>query len=407
MSKMRIGILTFHQSVNNGAVMQAYSLSSRLQKDFPSATVEIIDYRMPKVEKTYSYTIKSYYAHSTLRSFLGKTKKLLIHPKFLKRMQKRTKIFERNLDTLPLSKSKIISDGTQEVFKYIDENYDVLIVGSDAIWNYKFRGFPTAYLPGRQVAACKLSYAASCYGMDFLVQNEGERKAIKEALNEFSFIGVRDKASEDFVKWSGCEVEPVHTCDPTVFLDVNTLPVDENGLHEKMEKRGFDFSKPAIAVMGSPDLFEMIRNFYGKKYQIVALYEYIKDADVNLYDLSPYEWAYAFRFFKLTFTTYFHGTLVSLRNGTPVICIALQTEFAKKHTPKTLDVLTRLGLENWYFESDYKSLNIDLIKQTADDFLQNDYKKQILAAMDNEAKSYTLFKKHLENTIKNMERQKW
>ena len=69
---------------------------------------------------------------------------------------------------------------------------------------------------------------------------------------------------------------------------------------------------------------------YGDKYQIVALYNYIKGADVNLYDVTPFEWAYAFRYFKVTFTTFFHGTMLSLRNGTPLICIALKTDFAKK-----------------------------------------------------------------------------
>ena len=45
---MKIGILTFHQSVNNGAVMQAYSLSKRLKREYPDDEIEIINYRKKK-----------------------------------------------------------------------------------------------------------------------------------------------------------------------------------------------------------------------------------------------------------------------------------------------------------------------------------------------------------------------
>lgn len=401
---MKIGILTYHQSVNNGAVVQAYSLSKRIKNDFPHADVKIIDYRMPCVDEGYSYTLKSFYKGATLRSFLGKSKLLLKDPDYLKRMRKRTEVFNSVLNVLPLTEKVINDNGTDELVKYVNSNFDILIVGSDAIWNYVSRGFPSAYLPDKKVTVKKLSYAASCYGMDFFTRSDIEKTAIKEALNDFSFIGVRDDATKDFVRWSGSGTQPVHTCDPTVFLDVNDLPIDENDLREKLRKRGFDFSRPSIGIMGTPQMFNMIKSLYGSNYQIVALYNYIKGADVNLYDLTPYEWAYVFRFFKVSFTTFFHGTLLSLRNGTPVVCIELETEFAKKHTPKTLDVLTRLGFADWYFKTDYVSLNFDAIKKKTDSFLENDYKNKILTAMDKEAESFIVFKKTLENIIRTMEK---
>ena len=56
---MRIGILTFHRSVNNGAVIQCYSLSKRLQKEFPDADVEVIDGGVFDVAE-FSYAINLY-----------------------------------------------------------------------------------------------------------------------------------------------------------------------------------------------------------------------------------------------------------------------------------------------------------------------------------------------------------
>ncbi len=396
---MRIGILTFHQSINNGAVMQAYSLSKRLKRDFPNEEVEIINYQMEKVNKSYSYSLKSYLKSSSVRGFVSKILRLLKTPSLLKRLQKRSETFRNCLYKLPLSQECIIDNGTKALYEYINERYDIIVVGSDAVWNYVTRGFPNAYFPDENVKCKKLSYAASCYGMDFLKSKDNERAQIERILNSFSFIGVRDEATENFVSWSRSNIYPVHTCDPTAFLDLTDLPVDEDKLKNKLRDKGFDFNKPTIGVMGSRKMLNMVKCFYGRKYQIVSLYEVDSGADVTLYDLEPYEWAYVFRFFKLVFTTYFHGTLLSLRNGVPLICIDLGTEFGKKHIPKTLDMLKRIGFEDWYFTTDYKSKNYDLIKKKADELLTVDYREAIIKAIDKEAESYATFAKYLKSII--------
>lgn len=396
---MRIGILTFHQSVNNGAVMQAYSLSKRLKKEYPNDDIEIINYRKKSVDKAYSYPISDYFKVSSFKELIKKSLDLLMDPKLLKRLRYRTRVFNECQYKLPLSKNVISSDDTNELNKYIEKNYDVLIVGSDAVWNYVTRGFPNAYFPDCNLKVKKLSYAASCYGMNYLVVPDNEKAEIGKVLSDFEFIGVRDEATEKFVDWSGCNVEPHHTCDPTVFLDVNDLPIDVEHLKNKLKDRGFDFEKPSIAIMGNEKMLSMIRKLYGNEYQVVSLYNYLKGADVNLYDLEPYEWAYVFRFFKLTFTTFFHGTLLSLRNGVPVICIDLGTEFGKRHTPKTLDVLTRLGFKDWYFKTDYKSLNFDKIKVKADELIRKDFYDSIIQAMNKEAETFKLFNSALKSLI--------
>ncbi len=396
---MKIGILTFHQSVNNGAVMQAYSLSNRLKKEYPGHTVEIIDYRRKSVGKTYSYSLFSYLKSSNLKAFVKKCYDLVLNPQVFYSLKLRTEIFKSCIDKLPLSKETIVSDDSEELYDYIENNYDIIVVGSDAVWNYVTRGFPNVYFPSSDLKVKKLSYAASCYGMDFLNVQEFERKEIYKVLSGFEFIGVRDEATENFVKWSGCNIIPQHTCDPTVFLDVNDLPIDVSVLERKLAERGFDFDKPTIGIMGPDNMLSMVRALYGTEYQIVSLYNYIKGADVNLFDLEPYEWAYVFRYFKLTFTTFFHGTLLSLRNGVPLICIDLNTEFGKRHTPKTLDVLRRLGFEDWYFSTDYKSKNFDKIKAKADELIAGDYYDKIISAMDKEAESFETFNSALKSLV--------
>lgn len=393
---MKIGILTFHQSVNNGAVMQAYSLSKRLKKEYPDATVEIIDYRRESVDNSYAFSLAGYLKTPSFKIFAKKALVLMCDPMRLKRLKRRTKVFEDCIGKLPLSDKTITSDGTSELYRFIENNYDIVVVGSDAVWNYVTRGFPNAYFASADLKVKKLSYAASCYGMDYLNISDEEKKEVSKVFSAFDFIGVRDEATENFVKWTGCDNEPYHTCDPTAFLDVNDLPIDVSALEAKLSERGFVFNRPAIGIMGPDEMVTMVKKLYGDKYQLVSLYNYIKGADVNLYDLEPYEWAYVFRYFKLTFTTFFHGTLLSLRNGVPLICIDLNTEFGKKHTPKTLDVLKRVGFEDWYFSTDYKSKNFDKIKAKADELLAGDYHDAIIAAMDKEAESFEVFNNALK-----------
>lgn len=384
---MRIGILTFHRSVNNGAVMQCYALSKRVRQLFPDATTEVIDYHMPKIARNYDASLAGYLAGGTMRIKLGKMINLLKNPGFLKRERKRNAVFEAAVNMLPLSEESIFDDGVQRLFAFMNDNYDVIIAGSDAIWNYNARGIPNPYFLDDSLKCAKLSYAASCYGMNYEKILPEQRSAIAKILDSYDFLGTRDDESQKFLQFIGCQKGAVHTCDPTVFLDVCDLPVDEEEVKSKLKKRGFDFERPAIGIMDSDRMCNMVRSFYGSKYQIVALYNYCKDADINLYDLTPFEWAFVFRYFKLVFTTFFHGTMLSLRNGTPVICVARETSYSEAHTTKVEDFLIRIGLQNCYFKTDYKEKNLVQIKEKADELLAKDCKADICARMDREAKT--------------------
>ena len=397
---MKIGVLTFHKSINNGAVMQCYSLTKRLQKEFPNDTVEVIDYHMPKVERAYTPSFRGYFANVSLMVKIKRAVRLLMHPKSFKWQKERKQAFDRVTNMLPLSERSIFADDTDALFRYINETYDVVIVGSDAIWNYVTRGFPNPYFLDTSVKCCKLTYAASCYGMNYEKIPEEQRIRIGEILNAYRFLGVRDDEAKKFVAHVGATTPMAHTCDPTVFLDVEDLPIIADELIAKLKSKGFDFSKKTIGVMGSSKMCSMVRKLYGNSVQIVAVYNYHKDADVNLYDLTPYEWAYVFRFFHATITTYFHGTHLSLRNGTPVVCVALETEYSKHHKSKVLDFLERIGLEKWYFHSDYQTTGITEIKNQLDYFLENNLCEDIKFRMDRESNSFQPFLEALKAVVK-------
>ena len=388
---MKIGILTFHRSVNNGAVIQCYSLSKRLQKEFPDADVEVIDYHMPKIQESYHISFFKFLKEKRPRILAAKLKTLLLEPNHILWQKKRNQVFADSIHELPLSKQFIFDDKPDELFSYIERNYDLVIAGSDAIWNYVSRGFPNPYFLSESITIPKMSYAASCYGLSYEKVPEEQRSIIGKILNTYQFIGVRDDESEIYARKMGCQMEIVHTCDPTVFLDVEDLPVKKAELEAKLKQKGFSLERKSIGVMGSNALCRMVRQMYGKEYQIVSLYNFCRQADVNLYDLTPYEWAYVFRYLEITFTTFFHGTLLSLRNGVPVISVALENEYSKSHMTKVDDFLRRIGLEECYFHTDYSRTDIARIKEKSDHLIQSSCGNLIRSKMDQEAKSAERF----------------
>lgn len=392
---MKIGILTFHRSINNGAFMQCYSLCKKLQADFPQHEISVIDYGMPKVDEAlYPATLKQYIAGAaTPKRKVHLALNLLKDPGILRRQREKNAAFASAVKQLPLSQKKIYSNDTKELFEYIDKSFDVVISGSDAVWNYTLRGFPNPYFLDEGIGAAKLSYAASCFGMNYEKIPESEAKKIKTIFDSYRFLGVRDSESEKFAKMTGTSVSPVHTCDPTVFLNVNELPVDKKLLERKLLDAGYDFDRETLCVMGDDKLCSMVKEKFGRDYQIVSLFNYSKYADVNLYGINPFEWASVFGLFRLTFTTYFHGTLLSLRNGTPAAVLALDTEYTRNHISKTLDFLTRVGLEKWYF-TDIMSLGAG-----AEEILKKDRKEEIISAMNKEAESYNVFKECLKGIL--------
>lgn len=397
----KIGILTFHRSTNNGAFIQCFALYKQLQRDFPFCKIEVIDYEMPVVKrKIYPSNIFLYLEKTTLREKITKIKRLVQNPNMFKRQREKDVVFASSLEQLSLSSIHICEDSVEQLFEYINKNYDIVVAGSDAIWNYSVRGFPNPYFLDTSVKCQKFSYAASCYGMNYESIPDKERGIIKNILESYEFLGIRDDESGLFLDKIGCGIEPVHTCDPTVLLDVDNLPIDLDLLNSKLEKRGFRFDTRSIGVMGNDAMCKMVREILGNQYQIVSLFNYCKYADVNLYDISPLEWAYIFRLFKLTFTTYFHGTLLSLRNGTPVIAIALENDYTSKHKAKVEDFLERIGLENCYFHTDYNGANYDKIRIKSNELLCHNYKELIIQKMDTEKQSYQCFRHRLDEIIK-------
>lgn len=364
---LKIGILTYHRSYNYGAFMQCYSLATRIQQDFPNCKVEVIDYLSKEVSQNYHNTIKNQLSLIVNADSYVKikryTKSLIVYciNRFKGGSLKNanTHYFEEAVSMLPLSPMPIVTDNLIEISNFINDNYDIVIVGSDAVWNFQMRPFPNVYFLGKTINVKKLSYAASSYGQQYKELPKKIMQTIRESWQSYHYVGVRDLSTENFVKYADSNITPFHNCDPTVFLDMDLLSSYKKSVMSKLLRLGFDPHRKTIGLMASPRLAAKVKENLGAEYQIVSIFKSNKYADVNLMDVNPFEWAVCFSFFDVTITHYFHGNLLSLKNGTPTLVIEQSNEYNRTYNSKIRDFMMRINMIDYcYFDEDFDYSNM-------------------------------------------------
>lgn len=395
---MKIGILTFHRSFNYGAFMQCYSMCQKLLQQFPNETIEVVDYTSQKAINGYEDSINK----------ASKSNQILL--------RERNEAFVQCQETLPLSPEKIVSDDMSLISAYLNDNYDIIIVGSDAVWNWKVRGFPNVYFL-KDFRGLKLSYAASAHGLIYQQMTEQQKDYLSEAFSDFQYIGVRDVTTENMVRYANPTLTPMHNCDPTMFLDLKTVPCDMNQLKAKMESFGVDFNKPLVGIMAGNTIGYEIKKHFGHEVQLVSLYTPNQYSDVYLHNLTPFEWAHVFSLFKVTITHFFHGTMLSLVNKVPVVPIEQIGGFSAVNITKIQDLMSRLSLPEWRYSFDATSNNIlkkallkcnvhlenkkwKEINQHIELLLCNDFSSSIQNKLEQEKKSANSFFNTLKNIVK-------
>ena len=192
---MKIGILTFHRAVNYGAVLQAYALAEKIKE--MGQDVQVIDYECKKIKNDYfpNFNCK------------GKGKTYLIHqiigaPLLLIRRLKFQKFIE---EYLPLS-----ATGTD--IRLLTKDYDLIIVGSDQVWQDNLIGGDDAFFLKDVDVKYKASYAAS-----FSQTQHKINRARIELLKKFDWVSIREKENVPFLeKELHRNIEVV--CDPSLLL---------------------------------------------------------------------------------------------------------------------------------------------------------------------------------------------
>ena len=382
----RIGILTYHRATNYGAVLQAYSLINRIKNDFPYEEIELIDYSTKSAKKDHTmdvlYTLVSQ----------GIQKGIEVYKKNI--------MFCRFSNSLPMSSEKIVSDQISQVAQYMDKHYDIVISGSDAVFSWNGKKFPTSYLLGEDSSYLKFSYAASSHRLFYRDATKQQILYCRKAFRDYVFLGVRDCETEKFVRFCTPESNTIHNCDPTFLLDISAVH-KQCGRLDIGKMFGISDERPLIIVM-SPDesIGKAIMEAFSDVYSIVSLF--VRNRAIPNYcgTLTPFEWASVFQYAKLTITEYFHATILSFLNNTPVVAID-RLGIRTGYEGKIHDLLyTRLNFPESYIDIDeIKEKGTSLIVSLAYRFLQRNNSNDIIKAIETEKQYYFPFKKALEAVI--------
>lgn len=295
---MKIGIVTTHWALNYGAVLQAYALEKYLQSQ--EYNCEIIDFR-PNIGKYgRKYTIWNtnikQCGQNVIKIFNRNNKKL-----FNEKIELFNSFVENELD---ISKKKYFSIKDMKDI----EQYGALICGSDQIWNLNLFDMPPFFLPYKdKLEKTKfISYAASVAES----LNEDQWKEIIKRTAHFNSISIRElEATEEYNKYEPGKA--VTVLDPVFLLSKNewNSKIGENKLVEKnsyilcyfIGYRGYEY-----------DLIKKIQEKYkGKIVNVGQDPTNHLNADIQLSNISPFEFVTLIRDAKYVVTNSFHMTAFS------------------------------------------------------------------------------------------------
>jgi len=349
--KTKIGVITFFNYCNFGAVLQCYGLSTVLHR--LGCDVEYIDYTCPFIGNPfglksiqrrgligYMYTIAGFLFYIPRHGLFRKFRTLIPHSN-------------------PVS--------PKNVADYAD-CYDKYIAGSDQIWNTRLTDFDKTYfLDFVKDPLKKISYAASFGGANI---NDGQHQEIAKLLSDFKAISVREVYGQEIVK----ELTGKHaviTSDPTL-------------LPRRDDWESIAASKPRSM---KPYILVYQLGFSGKVIQATRTLKHEKSMRVEYVPfplgvpvlgryhlhLGPREWIALFRDAEYVVTDSFHGVVFSLLFEKKFIVVA-----AGQHkNQRVISLLARFGLLNRVYDDDMPNMDDEIDYECVNKILEKDRQMSI------------------------------
>lgn len=332
----KIGITTFYNAINYGAFLQCFALQELLNEKYD---VHIIDYKNKKITKDYKL-IKTNNIKRTLKSFFFIISNIIKKRKYSNCIRKFIKLSP------------------------IDDNYDVVIAGSDQIWNIELTGGVDEIFTLRKYKGIKKISYASSIGNENLIQKEAN--VYRNIIENIDYVSVReDSAKEELNKIS--EKNVVVTLDPTLTLSKEKW---DKYTTESRIKEKYIFSYFVGVCQENYDALEKVSNKLGLKVLSYSENPKEKNKLKNCYADDPFEFITKIKYSDFVFTSSFHGTVFSIIFNKKFVCM-----LPKNKSNRILNLLEKLGLEdrivrniedvvnfNYNKEIDYSKVNEKLEK---------------------------------------------
>ena len=288
----KIGIMTFHNTTNYGAILQCYALQKYINDNL--ATCEVIDYNNDFLKKNYDINpLKA----STIKDFVKKV--LFFVPEYYN--HKYFKQFTR--DYIMVSSTKY----NENNISTSNSEYSSFIVGSDQIWNYSLSGNDDNYLLNFcNDSSKKNSYAASFGSNKSYLDNKSK---MLDNLKSFNNISVREDEIVDILKDDLENKDVIQSIDPVFLLSKQDW---ENILIRNKTRKPYIF---VYEVARTPLLREFAKKL-SEKYNLEIVYLSKSGKKMNnvkkLYSVSPIEFINYIKNAEYVVTSSFHGLAFSL-----------------------------------------------------------------------------------------------
>lgn len=192
---MKAGIITFHNVINYGAVLQALALQETLIN--MGVDARIINYTPDDVVSIYKPFCLEKYRRQMRKSVKIAVRSLVSDIRHFRFLNKKNKAFE----SFGEKHYKLSGKPCRTLEKLQSENlsFDACFAGSDQIWNPEITcGFDPAYfLDFGDKSMIRASYAASIGKASFTAK---EQTRLKELLSDFDSISMREATAAKLVK---------------------------------------------------------------------------------------------------------------------------------------------------------------------------------------------------------------
>lgn len=331
---MNCSIVTFHRAHNYGAVLQAYALKKTLSS--MGYTVSFFDYQHEEIAKVYRFL-----PALGGDNFITYLKRLANTVLDFNRKKARYNAFNRFIDSnFNLSDSKKRHD------------FDVVILGSDQIWNPEYtNGFVDTHFGRHSNLSTRkvVSYAASL-GQSNL--DNDELVEFAEKLSTIDTLGVREDSLKDMIISLNPHRDVSVNLDPTLLLD----KTDWDSISEKRA-----ITEPYVLVYEvkynnlTKSAIEYIEEHFRLKVVVLSARTNYKIPKEYITDASPLEFLSLFKYADFVITTSFHGTVFSVINNKPFMTLG----FGDHTDVRSKSLLSKIGLDDRivYIPDDFTIVN--------------------------------------------------
>ena len=355
---MKIGILTFYDVVNFGAVLQAYALQKKIESlgfetEFIRISTKQRDMKVKKGLALYFKVLKNnkFSIASYLRTRNVDHIKYDLFRDFKERFMNVSRISYRDIEQLKARQSE----------------YDAFVTGSDMVWSDIGQNLDVYFLTFAPENK-RLSYAPSLTGRDGESQND--RIKYKEWLEGISFLSCREKYGQKYIEnLIGKKARLV--ADPTLLFTKEEWKSNLN-LNTSQEKKYI----LCYFFQGITKDFRRKLNDYAYSNDLDVKYIPMTAPEVkhnlqNGFDtaIGPKEFVDSFYNASFVITNSFHGLLFSLIMNKPFYLLhrGEGNEWVK-HEERMINILQITGLEerfihekeipsSWNFNVDYGEVN--------------------------------------------------